>query len=119
MTPRETLTRNVLDMLPNELKIPYDRALALWWVNPRLDGGFRLTIAGLEIFTHLDVENWKIELPAINSYMLLELDRKLSSPYFLDTRKRRLITFGGKEATLAMLYGDVKRWLTALQNREY
>ena len=117
MTPRDQLTLNVLKLLPESEQITFDEASRAWWKNFRTDGGYRLTPEGFLVFnTILEVENWRVSSPA-NLRLLVELDKKLNSPYYVDTKKKELVLFGSREAMMATLHGDVKRWLELLQNR--
>ncbi len=47
----------------------------------------------------------------INKKTILELDRKLQWPYYIDTKKRQIIFFSSREAMLATLYGDLGSFL--------
>ena len=117
MTPRELLTKNCIDALPESEKLPLDMAMRTWWRNFSKDGGFRLTPEGFIIFAGiLEVEHWRVPSPA-NLKLLIELDNKLTSPYYIDTKKKELVLFGSKEAMMANLHGDIKRWLELLQHR--
>lgn len=118
MSPKELITHNVLRELENKDQIPYDQAMVTWWHNLSKYGGLRLTDAGLNVFkSKLGLDSWTMSLPRINAKLLLQLDRKLETPYHLDNKKRELLLFGEKEATLATLYGDLNRWLELAPNR--
>jgi hypothetical protein len=43
--------------------------------------------------------------------MLLELDRKMQYPYFIDYKNKRMIMFSSRDAMMATLYGDLATWL--------
>jgi hypothetical protein len=111
------LTRELVQHLPDPYKITEAEALALWWFNLRRNGGLRLTKMGYETFTQqLDLEhyNYNVEPFAINSKMIIALDRKLQQPWFIVTHKmmpKTLVFFGSKEAMMANLYGDLKKFL--------
>jgi hypothetical protein len=50
--------------------------------------------------------------------IILDLDRKLAWPYYLDfnarKKRRRIIFFGSREAMMAAMYGDLEQWLASL-----
>jgi hypothetical protein len=76
-----------------------------------------LTKIGYETFSkHLELENYdyNVEPFAINSKMIIALDRKLQQPWFIIMHKqmpRTLVFFGSKEAMMANLYGNLKKFL--------
>ena len=94
-----------------------------WWYNRRATGGFRLTDQGAEVMIEqLKREAYRIKLTPddIAPKMLLELDRKLTSPYYLMFKGHRpdwLILFGSQDATMAMLCDDLKLFVKNLDNR--
>jgi hypothetical protein len=95
-------------------------AMKTWWVNLRAKGGLRLTDHGYHIFHGvLKLDNWHIDFAKsdkVTKQTILDLDRKLDWPYYIDVRRRRLIFFSSKEAMMATLYGNLNTWLTNLQN---
>jgi hypothetical protein len=111
------LTRELIQHLADPYKITEAEALALWWFNLRRSGGLRLTKLGYETFiNHLELEhyNYNVEPFTINSKMVIALDRKLQQPWFIITHKqmpKTLVFFGSKEAMMANLYGDLKKFL--------
>ena len=117
MRDKYKLTQELIQYLPDPYKVTEAEALALWWFNLRRNGGLRLTKIGYEAFTrHLDLEHYdyNVEPFAINSKMVIALDRKLQQPWFIVTHKqmpRTLVFFGSKEAMMANLYGDLKKFL--------
>ena len=118
MNSKEQITQNVLRELAEQDQIPFEQAMIKWWHNLSKYGGLRLTNLGLHVFKNLlELEHWTMDLPKVNANLLLQLDRKLQTPYHLDNKKRELILFGKKEATIATLYGDLNRWLELTENR--
>jgi hypothetical protein len=111
------LTRELVQHLPDPYKVTEAEALALWWFNLRRNGGLRLTKLGYETFIkQLELEhyNYNVEPFVINSKMVIALDRKLQQPWFIITHKqmpKTLVFFGSKEAMMANLYGDLKKFL--------
>ena len=94
----------------------------LIWENTRKEGGFRVTSEGYDLLAnYLELENFKVKLDAADFYeskILLTLDQKLKYPYYIDninfTVKPTVVTmmfFDSKEATLAILYGNLKKFL--------
>ena len=89
-----------------------------WWFNLRSSGGMRLTSAGYRAFTEeLDFEHYTYNVndpTDINQQMILDMDRKLQMPYYIHAVKgvpKKIIFFGGKEAMVTNLYGDLKNFL--------
>jgi hypothetical protein len=114
---RDHFTVKLIALLPDSKKISFDQARIDWWFNPSKTGGFRLTPEGFKILgTVLEIEHWRVAAHP-NLRLLLDLEKKLETPYFLDVKKRELVLFGSKDAMMATLHGDVKRWLELLQNR--
>jgi hypothetical protein len=123
------IVQRLLVDIPDALREPEDRAMITWWANIRRDGGLRLTHHGYEIMHDvLQLESWILDLSdgndsrssrsRITKKIVLDLDRKLEWPYYLDfnTRKkrRRIVFFGSREAMMAAMYGDLERWLASL-----
>jgi hypothetical protein len=48
---------------------------------------------------------------------MVELDKKLTTPYYIDAKKKQLVLFGSREAMMATLHGDIRRWLELLDRR--
>jgi len=94
----------------------------LIWENTRKEGGFRVTSEGYDLLAnYLELENFKVKLDAADFYeskILLTLDQKLKYPYYIDnisfTVKPTVVTvmfFDSKEAMLAILYGNIQKFL--------
>jgi hypothetical protein len=123
------IVQRLLADIPVQYKESESQAMITWWANIRRDGGFRLTQHGYEIMHDvLKLESWVLDLSdgndiqssrsRITKKIILDLDRKLEWPYYLDfnTRKkrRRIVFFGSREAMMAAMYGDLERWLASL-----
>ena len=111
---KREITQRLLDLLPtgrNELDL--EQALKIWYMNIRDTGGLRLTSIGYTVLKTLDVESWNIDLDGrrLNKRVILELDKKLQYPYYIDVKKKQLIFFSSREAMLATLYGDLEAFL--------
>lgn len=106
---KETITRAVLEM--QEFPITLEVALVSWWVNIRAVGGLRLSKHGYLSFQSAEIESWTVEMKDIRSAMskrlLLDLDRKLQFPYYIDYKNKSIVFYSSKEAMLAQLYGDI------------
>jgi hypothetical protein len=117
------------DSIPEQHQESTDQAMVTWWTNIRRDGGMRLTHHGYEIMHDvLKIESWQLDLSEqetngawrarVDKRMILDLDRKLEWPYYLDfnarKKTRRIVFFGSKEAMMATMYGDLKRWLDSM-----
>ena len=125
-----SITLGLLEQLPEQDREPWDQALITWWANIRPEGGLRLTRHGYEILhDRLRLESWSLELAnestfyraRIDKRTILDLDRKLEWPYYLDfnprKKTRRIVFFGSREAMMATMYGDLKKWLESIGSR--
>jgi hypothetical protein len=115
---RQQLTHDLVKRLDTDLGITEKIATKTWWHNIRSTGGLRLTHAGyLMLGQVLDVEHYTFDVTnpkSLNSDTLLEMDRKIQSPYYIMTKQmipKQIIIFGSAEAVMINLYGDFKRWL--------
>lgn len=121
----EIVTR-LLPQLPPDHQETLDQAMVTWWANIRDNGGLRLTHHGYEILDRvLGMESWSLDLTdpdplgtwrsRITKKIILDLDRKLEWPYYLDfnprKKTRRIVFFSSKEAIMATLYGDLESFL--------
>ena len=119
-----SITLGLLEQVPEDRREPWDQALVTWWANVRPEGGLRLTKHGYEILHDvLQYESWSLDLNTpinitISKRIVLDLDRKLEWPYYLDfsprKKTRRLVFFGSREAMMATMYGDLSRWLASI-----
>lgn len=86
-----------------------------WWLNVRADGGLRLTdLCMIYVTQELKLEHWAYKIPkgTINFQMLLDLDRHIDCPYWLNRPQTKLVLFGEETSTLMTLYnGDIKLFL--------
>lgn len=98
-----------------------EQAMNTWWANLRSRGGMRLTAVGFDILhTVLAIESWELDFTHstkvnFTKRIMLDLDRKLHWPYYLDVNMRRqrrhMIFFGSREAMMATMYGDLEAFL--------
>ena len=121
MRDKKKLTEELVQHLPDRFKISAEEALPMWWYNLRAGGGMRLTNIGYETFTKiLELEHYEYHVQPfdITSRMIIALDRKLQQPWYVKFHKqmpKTLIFFGSKEAMMANLYGDLKRFIDSYQ----
>ena len=114
---KRKLTETLVKQLDPELGITVETALSLWWYNLRAGGGMRLTQAGYETFTRLlKLEHYDYNLKPfdLNSKIIIAMDRRLQQPYYIVTKKMmpmQIVFFGSKEAMMANLYGDIKKFI--------
>lgn len=117
MRDKHSLTQAFISSLPQGEAIPVEQALSQWWYNIRSSGGMRLTAEGHRVLgTLLDVEHYTVTIDPkkFSRRLLLDLDRKLKYPYYIQTKKglaQALILYGSQEAVLASLYGDLDRFI--------
>ena len=130
MTNRKLeIVQRLRDSIPEPHQEPIDQAMITWWANIRPEGGLRLTTHGYEILHDiLRLESWALDLTDTNDSktfrsritkkVILDLDRKLEWPYYLDFNPRkktkRIVFFGSREAMMATMYGDLGQWLTSI-----
>ena len=118
MLSKDSITRKILEGLPDNDRPTFEEACQSWWMNFRDDGGMRLTQTGYLAISTLDIQHYTFDvppsLPALPG-QLLTLDRKLDCPYFIRLGKKpQLIVFGSQQATMMALYGDLVKFLKYL-----
>jgi hypothetical protein len=111
VTRRREITAGIISLLP--VPIDINQALQTWYVNLRESGGFRLTDAGFLFLISAGINSWNVDIDpkSFTKKTLIQLDRKLRWPYYIDAKHRKLRFFGSQEAVLASLYGDINSWL--------
>ena len=122
MRDKRKLTEELIALLAEEDRIGLKFAMSGWWFNLRRNGGMRLTASGYQTFTKdLDLEHYSysIDDPHIfDKHLILKLDRKMQMPYYIDTVKgipKKIVFFGGKEALIVNLYGNLPQFLDNYQ----
>ena len=114
------IVQRLLADIPDPHRESESQAMITWWANIRRDGGLRLTQHGYQIMHRvLGLESWTLDLSnGIKKKIVLDLDRKLEWPYYLDfnarKKTRRIVFFGSREAMMATMYGDLESWLASL-----
>lgn len=118
MNSKKSITCAVLELCVGENKPTLDEALKQWWKNPREHAGLRLTTEGFFVFNLIEIESYKFSLPPdihAKARTLLTLDRKMTCPYYLTQGKAPdIYIYGGKEASMFALYGDVEKFLRGI-----
>ena len=108
---KQSITRAVLAAIEQHTKDDFDQAMIAWWSNIRATGGMRLTASGHVSFQAAELQSWAVPLEDIKITMdkklLLDLDRKLQFPYFIDYKNKSVVFYSSKEAMLAQLYTDI------------
>jgi hypothetical protein len=121
---RLEIIQRLMPQVPQTRQQSPDHAMLTWWANIRRDGGMRLTDLGYEIMHDiLALESWELDLrdrdhKIFTKRLIIDLDRKLEWPYYIEVsvkrQRRRIVFFGSREAMMATLYGDLKRWLDSI-----
>ena len=114
MTVKRDLTANLINAWPTSQAPDLDRAMFDWYVNIRDTGGFRLTDEGFRVLIEvLELQHWKLPVDpkTITKRVLLDLDRKIEFPFYLEKRGRQIVFFSSREAMMANLYGNLIKFL--------
>lgn len=118
MLSKVQITNAVIDKMQGDDKPSLVEALSWWWQNPKEDSGLRLTTDGYFMFSLLEIESHKFEVPTSTLLVpaqLLTLDRHMTCPYYIQPGKKPvLIFYGSKEATMFALYGDIQKFLRGI-----
>jgi hypothetical protein len=115
---KHQLTKELIDLLPDEQRISVDSAIPAWWYNLRKNGGMRLTTTGYRVFVeNLELEHYDYQISdpqEFNQHTILKLDRKLQTPYYIHAVKgipKKVVFFGSREAVMANLYRNLEQFL--------
>ena len=118
MRNKQKLTQAFVNQLPEQKRIDVNLAKVTWWMNVKNDGGLRLTGPGFKILAEdLDLKFYEYRIPdpmLFSMRVVLELDRKLKDPYYINVKKGypvNIIFFGSQEAMLINLYGSLEKFL--------
>lgn len=120
MTSKRKLTETLIQNWPTAQAPELDKALIDWYVNIRDTGGFRLTDEGVHVLIDvLELEHWRLPLEPkkLSKRTLLDMDRKIAFPFYLDKRAKQIIFFSSREAMMATMYGDIVNWLDGSAER--
>lgn len=117
MRDKRKLTEELIKHLPHNENFNIGNVYSLWWHNLRSGGGMRLTHIGYDVFCNkLELDHWSypIEPKELDTRLVMALDKKLQNPYYIRFNKKmalEIIFFDSKEAVLASLYGNVKKFI--------
>ena len=118
MRDKRKLTEELIALLPDQQRVNLESALPSWWFNLRRNGGMRLTSTGYQTLAEdLELEHYSYNIDdphTFNKQLILKLDRKMQMPYYIDAVKgipKKIIFFGGKEAVMVNLYGNLEQFL--------
>ena len=117
MLNKFTLTAELVHHYPDAPTV--EEAMRSWWQNIREDGGLRLTYEGFYVFENLlELSSYSFDLPEklLTSKNLIALDRRMTCPYYMVNNRKlnKLVMFGSKEAMMAVLHGDMQRFIKSL-----
>lgn len=102
------------------LSVDVDVIQRTWWANLRDRGGLRLTDIGYQSLCRdleLDSHRFCVAAQILTPKNLLLLDKKITCPYYLSRQRvtADIVLFGGDQAIMATLYGNIDRWLESLE----
>lgn len=113
-TNKRNFVRHILGLLP-DIDIDEETALVSWYQNIRNSGGLRLSPLGYQAFMTAGIEHWSVSFGGAVRHLsvptLMGMDKKMKYPYYLDFKKKQIVTFSSREAMLATLYGDLQKFL--------
>jgi hypothetical protein len=115
---KKKLTKELIALLDQEIRVDLKSAMTTWWYNIRRTGGMRLTSTGYSALAKdLDLEHYSynVDNPQMfNKQLMLTLDRKMQMPYYIQAVKgvpKKIIFFGSREAVMVNLYGNLSQFL--------
>jgi hypothetical protein len=115
---KRKLTEELIALLPDQQRVNLESALPSWWFNLRRNGGMRLTSTGYQTLAEdLELEHYSYNIDdphTFNKQLILKLDRKMQMPYYIHAVKgipKKIVFFGGKEAVMVNLYGNLEQFL--------
>jgi hypothetical protein len=119
---KHELNQRVIDQLPPKDSITLEKAIATWWKNPLHYGGLRLTYLGYKVFKqYLDIEIYSFDIKdpkiTITNRMLVDLDKLVTTPYYLDLTTGEFFLLGdSKQLMMLSLYGNISAWVNSLKS---
>ena len=119
---KRKLTEELIALLLEEDRVGLKFAMSAWWFNIRQRGGMRLTSVGYSALADmLDLEHYAYSIDdphTFNKHLILKLDRKMQMPYYIHAVKgipKKIVFFGGREAVMVNLYGNLQQFLDNYQ----
>jgi len=115
MNCKETYTKVFLRELgksSNDINVK--EYLPLWWQNTRTKdaGGLRLTEAGFDVLSEIDLETYDIPYPKempMTPQVAIFLDQFIDCPYYL-TNRSIAVTDQKKAVELSLFSGDLRKY---------
>jgi hypothetical protein len=88
--------------------------MPIWWKNTRDKGtgGLRLTEAGFDLLTEIDLTTYDIPYPhdmPLTTQIIIYLDQFIDCPYYL-TNRSIIVTNEKKAVELTLFSGDLRRY---------
>jgi len=122
MNWKDTYTKIFLNQLGKTSNdITVKEYLPLWWKNTREAGGLRLTDAGFDVLTEIELATYEIPFPKdmpITTQVIIFLDNFIDCPYYLSNRAIH-VTSEKKAMELHLFSGDLRKYgLTKAMNRQ-
>jgi hypothetical protein len=113
MNWKEVYTKIFLKHLNKSVnEVTMKEYLPLWWKNTRDSGGLRLTDAGLDMLTELDLATYEVPYPRdmpMTTQVVIFLDKFISCPYYL-TNRSIIVTDEKKALELHLFSGDLRKY---------
>lgn len=127
LTYKEQITLKVLEHLDSNVWT-LESALHKWYMNPRRDGGLRLTAVGDIEFREAEFEYNDFPLiqktkRSYNSFVL-DLDRRIQCPFYIDVNKKDkeikpfIRLYDSRIYMMLSLYGDIDSYLNSIKVRK-
>jgi len=115
MNWKETYTKIFLKELGqsyNELAVK--EHMPLWWYNTRYkdEGGLRLTEAGMDVLTQIELATYDIPFPAdmpFTTQVIIFLDKFIDCPYYIGPKGIQ-VTHQKKAVELTLFSGDMRKY---------
>jgi len=122
MNWKETYTKIFLKQLgktSNDFTVK--EYLPLWWKNTREAGGLRLTDAGFDVLTEIELATYEVPYPKdmpMTTQVVIFLDKFIDCPYYLTNRAIH-VTSEKKAIELHLFSGDLRKYgLAKALNRQ-
>ena len=124
MNWKETYTKIFLKELGHSYnQTAMKEYMPLWWQNTRNkeEGGLRLTEAGLDMLSKIEIATYDITYPhdmPMTTQVLIFLDKFIDCPYYIGP-KSILVTNQKKAVELSLFSGDIRKYgLTKALSRQ-
>jgi hypothetical protein len=123
MNWKETYTKIFLKQLNKSINdSAVQEYLPLWWKNTRnkTSGGLRLTDAGFDMLTEINLATYEIPYPRdmpMSTQVIIFLDKFIDCPYYISSRAIH-VTNEKKALELSLFSGDLRKYgLTKAMSR--